>query len=365
MAFLTKKAKAEMRARRQKKSKFDGVSGSNENYDDSSSAAASRKRKRGGESSAEDVVIDDDGDSKLTKAVADSSKGPLTIVVPATLTPKEGRKFRKDARRKARVEGQTAEEIRFVVEGSVEAEGGDGDDAKDTHLRKKRNDTKVFPRINELLAAHKVREKEEKVASKRQAQSDAVSESERSQYVAIDCEMVGVGAEGKQSVLARASAVDWEGTVLLDTFVVVPERVTDFRTKVSGVKAKDIRPGQSGHGGNKAMEPEECRRLVGELLNGKILVGHALKNDLGCLMLSHPRAEIRDTSRYAPFMRPSGRGGGKLRPRKLRDLALEHLGLKIQVAGESHCSIDDARAAMDLFKSARVPWERDLKRVKK
>jgi len=52
--------------------------------------------------------------------------------------------------------------------------------------------------------------------------------------------MVGIGPDGKKSALARVSIVDWEGTVLLDTFVRVPERVTDFRTKVSGVCAKDI-----------------------------------------------------------------------------------------------------------------------------
>lgn len=41
------------------------------------------------------------------------------------------------------------------------------------------------------------------------------------------------------------------------------------------------------------------------MLKDKILVGHALKNDLDVLMLSHPRTMIRDTARYRPYMRVS------------------------------------------------------------
>lgn len=39
---------------------------------------------------------------------------------------------------------------------------------------------------------------------------------------------------------------------------------------------------------------------------------------------------LRDTARYRPYMRPHGRGGGKLRPRRLKELALEVLGMEIQ-----------------------------------
>ena len=59
------------------------------------------------------------------------------------------------------------------------------------------------------------------------------------------------------------------------------------------------------------------------LLKGKVLVGHALKNDLKVLLLSHPRHMIRDTATHRPFMRHHH---GKFRPRKLKDLAKEHLG---------------------------------------
>ena len=149
--------------------------------------------------------------------------------------------------------------------------------------------------------------------------------------------------------------MDWDGAVLLDAFVRVPERVTDFRTCVSGVRPRDIAATNAS-----AMDHDEARIAVGELLRGRVLVGHALRNDLSVLMLSHPRADVRDTARYAPFMRPSGSGGGKMRPRKLRDLVYENLGRRIQVEGESHCSVDDARATMELFHIVRGRWEKDL-----
>jgi RNA exonuclease 4 len=54
-------------------------------------------------------------------------------------------------------------------------------------------------------------------------------------------------------------------------------------------------------------------------------------------MLQHPVRMIRDTARYAPYMRPRGRNGGKLKPRSLRELAKEYLGLEIQ--GGKHDSV--------------------------
>jgi RNA exonuclease 4 len=62
--------------------------------------------------------------------------------------------------------------------------------------------------------------------------------------MAIDCEMVGVGAQGLQSTLGRVSIVNWHGAVLLDTFVRPKERVVDYRTWVSGVSAEDLADGE-------------------------------------------------------------------------------------------------------------------------
>jgi RNA exonuclease 4 len=63
-------------------------------------------------------------------------------------------------------------------------------------------------------------------------------------YLAIDCEMVGVGPEGTESSLARVSVVNWYGAVQLDVFVRQRERVVDYRTQWSGIRMKDMDGGE-------------------------------------------------------------------------------------------------------------------------
>ena len=52
--------------------------------------------------------------------------------------------------------------------------------------------------------------------------------------------MVGVGPNGSESSLARVSLVNFHGAVILDEFVRQRERVTDYRTLVSGVRETDM-----------------------------------------------------------------------------------------------------------------------------
>ena len=92
-------------------------------------------------------------------------------------------------------------------------------------------------------------------------------------------------------------------------------------------------------------------------MKNKVLVGHALKNDLDVLFLSHPKLRIRDTSRFKPYMRVKNKFG-KLRPRALRDLTKEFLGKVIQ-EGE-HDSAEDARCAVYLYRLKMVEWEQSL-----
>ncbi|KAL1658725.1 ribonuclease H-like domain-containing protein [Schizophyllum commune] len=160
-------------------------------------------------------------------------------------------------------------------------------------------------------------------------------------YLAMDCEMVGVGPDGTESSLARVSLVNFHGAVLLDVFVRQRERVTDYRTHVSGVREKDM---------IGARPFEEVQKEVADLLRDKILVGHAVHNDLQALLLSHPRAQTRDTQFFA----------GKLKLVRssriaLRALVQQELGMAIQ-AGE-HSSVTDARATMAVFRVHRREWE--------
>jgi RNA exonuclease 4 len=178
------------------------------------------------------------------------------------------------------------------------------------------------------------------------------------EVIALDCEMVGVGEDGRRSALARVSVVNEDGNVVLDTFVAPTERVTDYRTRVSGVRPVDLRD---------APPFKEVQRKMADILRRRVLVGHALKNDLKCLLLDHPRRHTRDTALYRPLTRPLraneraqntgiARGRGS---RSLRELCAQHLGLEIQ-AGE-HSSVDDARAALLLYQKNAVAWERAIR----
>lgn len=60
----------------------------------------------------------------------------------------------------------------------------------------------------------------------------------------MDCEMVGVGSDAKQHMLARVSLVNSHGNVICDKFVAPQEVVKDYRTAVSGIRPGDLKNGQ-------------------------------------------------------------------------------------------------------------------------
>lgn len=190
-----------------------------------------------------------------------------------------------------------------------------------------------------------------------------LSTEEQANYVAMDCEFVGVGIGGCQSALARVSIVDWESNILLDTFVQVPQKVTDYRTFVSGITAEDLKC-------DSAMDRESCVALVKNLIHNKIVIGHGLKSDFEALdLIHHPWQLVRDTAKYEPFLKktkkptkacsvPTETYSSKLpQARKLKDLAWTKLQREIQKDGEAHCSVEDAIAALDLYKKAMTKWE--------
>eukprot|EP00092_Neocalanus_flemingeri_P059094 GFUD01070544.1.p1 GENE.GFUD01070544.1~~GFUD01070544.1.p1 ORF type:complete len:397 (+),score=145.81 GFUD01070544.1:44-1234(+) len=157
----------------------------------------------------------------------------------------------------------------------------------------------------------------------------------------MDCEMVGVGLGGTDSILARVSIVNHFGHKVYDKFVAPREKVTDYRTAVSGVRPEDLQG---------APQFKEVQAEVSELMAGRILVGHALKHDLKVLFLDHPKKMIRDTSKYKPFK--AAFGG---RTPSLKNLAGRFLGVTVQT-GE-HSSVQDSQAAVRLYTMFRKEWE--------
>lgn len=166
--------------------------------------------------------------------------------------------------------------------------------------------------------------------------------AEIGKYIAIDCEMVGVGPEpANESALARVSAVNYHGHQIYDSFVLPKEAVTDYRTFVSGITPQLLR---------SARTLETVQADVAQILDGRILIGHAIRKDLDALLLGHPKRDIRDTSRYAPFRLYAA---GKTPA--LKKLAKEILGVDIQ--GGEHSSVEDARATMLLFRREKDGFE--------
>ncbi|WVR05708.1 hypothetical protein IAU60_002732 [Kwoniella sp. DSM 27419] len=166
-------------------------------------------------------------------------------------------------------------------------------------------------------------------------------------YLAIDCEMVGLGHLGSESALARVSLINYHGHVILDTFVQPREKVTDWRTWISGIRESDL---------VGAPEFAQVQKQVAELVQDRILVGHAIDNDLKVLLLSHPRPLIRDTQRCTML-----REKAKNKHPGLKKLSQMELGIQIQKA--SHSSVTDARATMALYRLHKVEWERQLHRT--
>ncbi|KAK2842628.1 hypothetical protein Q5P01_012828 [Channa striata] len=167
--------------------------------------------------------------------------------------------------------------------------------------------------------------------------------------VAMDCEMVGTGPGGCCSELARCSILDYHGNILYDKYIRPCHPVTDYRTRWSGIRRHHL---------YNATPFAEAREEILALLKGKVVVGHSIYNDFEALDMTHPCHRVRDTcttrllSRLAGFPRE--------RFPSLKILANKLLNRKIQVGKRGHCSVEDAQAALDLYKLVEGEWEQEL-----
>lgn len=182
--------------------------------------------------------------------------------------------------------------------------------------------------------------------------------------VAFDCEMVGVGWK-MSNALARVSVVKASGDVLLDKYVIPPSGVssiTDYRTRYSGIRPRHMRDATPFH---------DVIPQVRRLFEGKVVVGHGLKSDFDVLGFHVPAKRVRDTldcphvfklaQEQAEQMRSANPGVSLPKMcRRLKSLTRFVLGRTIQTKKDGHDSVEDARAAMDLYLSVREMWESDL-----
>ncbi|CAH8442378.1 unnamed protein product [Heterobilharzia americana] len=166
--------------------------------------------------------------------------------------------------------------------------------------------------------------------------------------VALDCEMVGVGPE-KSNALGRISIVDYAGEVLYDVIVKPEKEISDYRTPWSGIRQKDMSRGI----------PYSCvHEDVKSIIENRIVVGHMIENDFSVLNLKHPFHLVRDTGKVS-YLKLLADFPVKI-PVGLRALSLRLFGICIQ--DHEHCSTEDARASMALYRLVEKQWEEDLRR---
>ncbi|KAJ3722163.1 ribonuclease H-like domain-containing protein [Lentinula guzmanii] len=174
-------------------------------------------------------------------------------------------------------------------------------------------------------------------------------------FIAIDCEMVGVGIDGSESSLARVTLVNYHGAVQMDEFVRQRERVVDYRTQYSGIRESDMQ---------KAKPFDQIQKRVADLIQDRILVGHAVHNDLKACrnpIPTHSRRRSSVLARDTQYLA----GKSKVVRSKyvaLRKLVEQELGIVIQ-AGE-HSSLVDARATMAVYRLHRKEWDHGLNILK-
>ncbi|TSK28093.1 Apoptosis-enhancing nuclease [Bagarius yarrelli] len=169
-----------------------------------------------------------------------------------------------------------------------------------------------------------------------------------SMLLAIDCEMVGTGPNGQFSELARCSLVNYSGTVIYDKYVLPRRPVTDYRTQWSGIKKEHL---------INALSYKIARKEILQIIKGKVIIGHALHHDFAVLRIKLPRHMIRDTS-FSPLLRKLY--GPATRCISLKKLTSTLLNRSIQVDSTGHCPVEDALAALDLYKLVEEEWEKSL-----
>ncbi|PCH33878.1 hypothetical protein WOLCODRAFT_63710 [Wolfiporia cocos MD-104 SS10] len=169
-------------------------------------------------------------------------------------------------------------------------------------------------------------------------------------FLGISCLCVGCGPGGSTSMLARVAIVDYQGQTVFHTNVQPTMPVSDYRTGTTGIEAAHLDPGT-------AMPFTEVQQQVAALLKEKIIVGHSLWHDLSVLGIPHPAVATRDAALYQPFRNALHMQNQIIR---LQTLMWHLMRRRVQ---EGHIdALENARAAMDLYRSHATEWEGAISR---
>ena len=163
--------------------------------------------------------------------------------------------------------------------------------------------------------------------------------------VALDCEMVEVNYF--KSALARCSIVNYFGKVIFDEYVRPEQKITDYRTHVSGIRESDM---------DRAMPFQDAKKKIHKILENKIIIGQSLEYDFEVLQLKHPTRDVRDTADHIPLRTLAGLP--LYRTPSLKKLSAKILHKTIQEG--SHCSVVDALAVLDIYQLVEKEWEESV-----
>lgn len=142
---------------------------------------------------------------------------------------------------------------------------------------------------------------------------------------------------GRVSVL-RVGGED-EGVPFIDDYITINEPIVDYVTQYSGIEEGDLDPRRSKHA---LVSLKIAYKKLWLLLNlGCVFVGHGLSKDFLEINMYVPREQIIDTVDL--FHQRDN-------PRRLRLAMLAELLLREEVQTGNHDSIEDARAALRLWR---------------
>ena len=156
------------------------------------------------------------------------------------------------------------------------------------------------------------------------------------QICVLDTEMIIVRTKRKRKTMiaAQVTITDFFGNILLHTYAYPASQIISLNTQYSGIQNKHL----------EACPPFSLvRRWVLDIIWNKIIVGHAISNDLNALKICHPPNLVVDTQKLAPVKHAVG----KFCP-SLKDSVKCVLDRTIQTG--SHSSYEDALATADLFR---------------
>ncbi|KAI9061244.1 hypothetical protein FKP32DRAFT_1576379 [Trametes sanguinea] len=164
------------------------------------------------------------------------------------------------------------------------------------------------------------------------------------QILGLSTITVGCGPGGTTPMLAKVIIVDYRGNVVFSAFVQPTTTVTNYyRTEVT---PEDLQPGN-------ALPFNEVQKRVSRFISNKIIVGHALWKNLSVLGLRHPAVATRDVALYQPFL--NALSHTSQHPIGLQTLMWQLMRRHVQHSGID--PIENARAAMDLYRTCEDEWE--------